>query len=252
MGDATPIRAPVAGLISYRTILSHVPARSYINPTLSMIPKLQEYQYSFDWHSDLGSLDDLGKYSALLDANSEVLSQETVRRLVEYVEGGGRLVLLERSGRYSYDADFPEYLLLEELGCPDRQGNVAWEHGEGKVKRIGENIELGTTDGCELLLKTMEWCGINRPIRSNPGVLAALSRKVNGNIYAIIFWPGEEKSSTFFTLDRGILSENKTYSVTNLLDPDGVTDHHQTHELESRIALSLEPFELKVLAISPG
>ena len=81
MAETEPVRARVAGLFSYRSILSHVPARHYINPTLAMIPVLQEHQYSLDWHSDLSPLDDLERYPALLDANSEVLERRVFERL---------------------------------------------------------------------------------------------------------------------------------------------------------------------------
>ena len=53
MAESQPVRAPVAALFSYRSILSYIPARSYINPTLAMVPELQKHQYSLDWHSDL-------------------------------------------------------------------------------------------------------------------------------------------------------------------------------------------------------
>ena len=58
MAETEPVRAQVAGLFSYRSILSHIPARQYINPTLALIPVLQEHQYSLDWHSDMSPLED--------------------------------------------------------------------------------------------------------------------------------------------------------------------------------------------------
>ena len=73
---ATPIEAHYREEFDYDPVLGQQypwdlePVPGYINPTLALIPKLQEHQYSLDWHTDRTPLDGLGRYPALLDTQT--------------------------------------------------------------------------------------------------------------------------------------------------------------------------------------
>jgi len=253
MADAEPVRARVAGMISYRTILSHVPARNYINPTLALIPKLQEHQYSLDWHSDLSHLGDLDRYPALLDANSEVLDRQTVERLAQYVARGGRLALLPRSGRFVIGDGDPGPTLLERLHCPSQQGNEvnAWDMGRGHVLRLGQEVDWAQPEGTRVLLDVMKWLGVQRPITATPGVLAALSQAGDGKIYATLHWPGPHSFSGSFAIHEGPLKAEQGYRISGLL---GESQHDMSLDgrtLMSGVPVQFGPHELKVLRIVP-
>nr|HPO09530.1 beta-galactosidase [bacterium] len=251
MIEAEPIRTPIAGLFSYRSILSHIPARSYINPTLAMIPKLQEHQYSLDWHSDLSPLQDLNQYPALLDANSEVLSDSVIDTLVQFVENGGRLALLNRSGRYALEDGKPDYPLLERLSCPERQdrGVRTWSFGKGHVWRLGEEMDWSSEEGVRILLELMEWLQVQRPIVATSGVLASVSRGDAGVLYVTLFWPKEESATGSFALREGLVDQHRIYSVSNLFSDDGEVLSIDGKTLEHDVPISFAPYELKVLKI---
>ena len=79
-------------------------------------------------------------YPVLLDANSEVLSRQVIDTLVQYVVGGGKLVLLPRSGRYALEDGRPDYPLLTGLKRPEvheceDEGVQRWNFGKGSVTR---------------------------------------------------------------------------------------------------------------------
>src|SRR5208283_4042173 len=195
-----PIRAPVAALFSYRSILSYIPARSYINPTLAMIPELQKYQYSLDWHSDLSPLSDLDRYPALLDANSEVLARSVIELLGRYVERGGRLALLNRSGRYALEEGRPDFPLLGRLHCPHPSSTEVeiWSFGKGQVTRVGKPLDWKSPEGVETLLKLMEWLRVQRPVTATPEVMAAVSRGRQGELYVALFSPSPQARAATF------------------------------------------------------
>lgn len=251
---ASPVRAPTAGLVSYRSIMSNIPARPYINPTLALIPKLQEYQYSLDWHSDMSPLGDLGRYSALLDANSEVLERRVIERLGEYVESGGRLALLPRSGRYALEDGEPDFPLLERLHCPDpgSQHTQDWVFGKGRVFRIGTEMDWASPEGAAALLKTMEWLRVERPITATPGLLAAVSRGDQGVFYVVLFHPKAEPANATVSVRPGLLEPERTYEYVNLLDPQRAAQSVTATSIETGITLSFSPNELKVLKLGPA
>lgn len=253
MAEARPVRAAAAGLFSYRSIQSHIPARNYINPTLAMIPKLQEHQYSLDWHSDMSPLDGLERYPALLDANSEVLERSVIRRLVRYVDRGGRLVLLARSGRYALEEGRPDYPLLSSLRCPNPQSReiLTWRFGKGQVMRVGEEMDWKSDAGTRALLKMMEWMQIQRPITGTPGMLASLSRGPAGEIYATLLWPNPQPGSGTFRIREGALKNDGDYRVVNLFAGEPKPDSVSRRNLERGLAVSFGAHELKVLKLTP-
>lgn len=253
VADAELIRAPVAGLFSYTSILSHVPARSYINPTLAMIPKLQEHQYSLDWHSDLAPLEELGRYPALLDANSEVLPSAVIERLGRYVEQGGRLVLLPRSGRYALEDGRPEFPLLSRLRRPppSDQNLETWSCGKGSVLRVAGEVDWQSPAGVNLLLKLMEWLRVERPITASPGTLAAVSRGTRGELFLTLHWPGAQPAAHSVALRRGLLENGRRYRLDNLFDDRHDSFSLDSQSLEQGVPVSFAPYELKVLRVTP-
>lgn len=252
MADAKPIRAPVAGLISYRSILSCIPARPYINPTLAMIPKLQENQYSLDWHSDMSPLDDLSTYPALLDANSEVLERRVVERLERYVKHGGRLALLSRSGKYVLESGRPDYVLLERLRCPEpnNAGLVSWSYGKGHVLRLGADPDWSTAEGVNTLLRIMEWLQVARPVTATPGTLAAVSGNSRKEVFVALFSPGAEPAESVFTIRPGILDPARHYRASSLFAPETEPKSLTATEAEAGVKLTFAPYELKLLKLS--
>ncbi len=253
MVEAQPVRAAAAGLFSYRSIQSYIPARNYINPTLAMIPRLQEHQYSLDWHSDMSPLDGLDRYPALLDANSEVLDRSVIQKLVRYVDLGGRLVLLARSGRYALEDGRPDYPLLSALQCPNPRSReiLTWQFGKGHVMRVGEEMDWKSDEGTRALLKMMEWMKVVRPITGTPGMLAALSRGPAGEIYATLLWPNPQPGSGTFSIREGTLKNNGDYRVVNLFADQSKPDSVARRSLEKGLAVSFGAHELKVLKLTP-
>lgn len=253
MAETEPVRAPVAGLFSYRSILSHVPARHYINPTLAMIPVLQEHQYSLDWHSDQSPLDDLARYPALLDANSEVLERRVIERLAAYVRKGGRLALLPRSGRYALEEGRPDYPLLKRLGRPKQAGGPleVWSHGEGQVTRVTGEMVWSSPEGTQTLIKLMEWLRVERPIMATPGVLATVSRGRHGQLYVTLLGQKAESASGTFQLRAGLLASGQRYRVTNLFEEKPETLSVDAAELEQGLQVSFTASELKVFRLTP-
>ena len=250
MADAEPIRARVAGLFSYTSILSHIPARHYINPTLAMVPKLQEHQYSLDWHSDRGPLDNLSRYPALLDANSEVLPRAVIERLGRWVEQGGRLVLLPRSGRCAKEDGRPDYPLLARLHCPKPQSPEieTWPCGKGWVLRVGREMEWQTP---ETLLKLMEWLKVERPVTATPGLLAAVSRGRAGELLVSLFWPSAQAGEVTIALRGDLLGAGRLYRVLNLFEDSATPVPVERTVLESGLRLAVSAHELKVLKVVP-
>lgn len=248
-----PVRAAVAGLFSYRSIQSHIPARNYINPTLAMIPRLQEHQYSLDWRSDLSPLDDLGRYPALLDANSEVLERTVIERLGRYVEEGGRLALLQRSGRYALEDGRPEYPLLKRLKCPkpESAGVETWTLGKGRVLRLGSEADWTTQEGTRKLLEIMEWLGVERPITAEAGTMAALSRGAGGEIQVALHWPRGEKGESSWAIRPGMVPAGR-YTVIDVMEPGGKEFALDSAEMERGVRVSFGPHELKVLRMKPA
>ncbi|MFH1741278.1 MAG: beta-galactosidase [bacterium] len=253
MVGAEPVRAPIAGLISYRSILSHIPARSYINPTLAMIPKLQEHQYSLDWRSDFTPLQEIGRYPALLDANSEVMSGSLIDALVHFVEQGGRLVLLDRSGRYALEDGEPNYPLLEKLRCPEGQslGVQDWPFGKGYVRRVSGEMNWNSEEGVNALVELMEWLKVQRPITATTGVLAAVSRGDAGVLYVTLHWPKDESTTGSFALSKGLIDDRRGFQIINLFCDDKESISVDGQALESGVLVSFAPYELKVLKIVP-
>ena len=253
MAETEPVRAPVAGLFSYRSILSHIPARHYINPTLAMIPVLQEHQYSLDWHSDLSPLDDLERYPALLDANSEVLELRVIERLAAYVRKGGRLALLPRSGRYALEDGRPDYPLLKRLGRPKQGGGPleTWSHGKGQVIRVTSELEWPSPEGTQTLIKLMEWLRVERPVVATPGLLAAVSRGRQGQIYVTLLRQKAESGSGTFQLRAGLLAPGQRYRVANLFEEKPEPLSIEAAKLEKGFPVSFAAHELKVLRLAP-
>ncbi|MBI2431541.1 MAG: hypothetical protein HYV26_01575 [Candidatus Hydrogenedentes bacterium] len=252
MAAAEPLRAPVAGLISYRTIMSFIPARNYINPTLALVPKLQEHQYSLDWRSDMGPLN-LEGYPALLDANSEVLAGEVIEQLGNYVEQGGRLALLVRSGRYALEDGRPEYPLLTRLQCPNPNSTEVetWTLGQGQVLRVGQDQDWSTDAGLQTLLRLMDFLQVQRPISATPGVLAALSRGAGDILYATVFNPVDVAQETTLSIASGILPSGKEYHCSDLFTPETAPTSTISGSLESGFPISLSPYQLCVLKLTP-
>jgi hypothetical protein len=253
MAETEPVRAPVAGLFSYRSILSHIPARNYINPTLGMIPVLQEHQYSLDWHSDMSPLEDLGRYAALLDANSEVLDRRVIERLVAYVEKGGRLVLLPRSGRYALEDARPDYPLLERLRRPKPTGGPleTWSCGKGQVMRVTQEKDWRSSEGTQTLVKLMEWMRVDRPVTATPGILAAASRGPKGRLYVTLLRQQALAGSGTFRLRTGLLERGRRYKAANLFEDKPESASVEAAALEKGLPVSFAPDELKVLRLTP-
>ena len=247
------MRARVAGLFSYRSILSHIPARHYINPTLALIPVLQEHQYSLDWHSDQSPLDDLDRYPALLDANSEVLERRVIERLAAYVKKGGRLVLLPRSGRYALEDGRPDYPLLKRLGRPSQVGGPleTWSHGKGQVMRVTGEMEWSSPQGTQTLIELMEWLRVERPIMATPGVLATVSRGRQGQLYVTLLRQTAESASGTFQLRAGLLKPGRRYQVANLFEEKPEPLSVEAATLEKGFPASFTAHELKVLRLTP-
>jgi len=253
VAESEPARAPVAALFSYRSIISYIPARSYINPTLAMIPELQKHQYSLDWHSDLSPLSDLDRYPALLDANSEVLAQSVIEVLGRYVEQGGRLALLNRSGRYALENGRPDYPLLTRLHCPHPSNPevATWSFGQGHVMRVGKPMDWQSPEGVETLLKLMEWLHVERPVRASAGVLAAVSRGQQGALYVALFSPSPQARAATFTLAPSLLRGAPRYRCSNLFDDKEEPAKVGADTLAGGMPVTLAPEELKVLKITP-
>lgn len=253
MAETEPVRAPVAGLFSYRSILSHIPARHYINPTLALIPVLQEHQYSLDWHSDLSPLGDLDRYPALLDANSEVLERRVIERLAAYVKKGGRLALLPRSGRYALEDGRPDYPLLKRLGRPSHVTGAleTWSHGKGQIMRVTSEMEWPSPEGTKTLLKLMECLRAERPVTATPGVLATVSRGQQGQLYVTLLRQKAESGSGTFQLQAGLLAPGQRYRVANLFEEKPVPLSVEAAALERGFPVSFTAHELKVLKLTP-
>ncbi len=251
MAEAKPVRAPVAGLASYRTILSFVPAQKYMGPTLALIPRLQERQYSLDWHSDLSPLDDLDRYPALLDASSEVLSRAVIERLGRWVERGGRLVLLARSGKYALEDGRPDYPLLTRLRRPKTQaGDIeTWKLGRGAVMRVTKELDLESAEGIRVLPRLMEWLRVERPVTATSGVLASVSRGAGGVLYVTLLWPNSQPAAGTFSLRRDLPGDG--YRMTNLLAESEPPVDVDRRALEDGIPVSFAADELKVLKLTP-
>ena len=253
MAETEPVRAQVAGLFSYRSILSHIPARQYINPTLALIPVLQEHQYSLDWHSDMSPLEDLDRYPALLDTNSEVLERRVIERLAIYVKKGGRLALLPRSGRYALEDGRPDYPLLKRLGRPEQNGGPVetWSHGKGMVIRVTSEREWPSQEGTQTLMKLMEWLRVERPVTATPGVLATVNRETNGPLYVTLLRQKAESGSGTFQLRAGLLALGKRYQVANLFEENPEPLSVEAAQLEKGFPVSFTAHELKVLRLTP-
>ncbi len=251
MAEAKPVRAPVAGLASYRTILSFVPAQKYMGPTLALIPRLQERQYSLDWHSDLSPLDGLDRYPSLLDANSEVLSRAVIERLGRWVERGGRLALLARSGKYALEDGRPEYPLLTRLYRPEKQaGDIeTWTRGRGAVMRVTKDLDLGTAEGIRVLAQLMEWLRVERPVTATTGVLASVSRGAGGVLYVTLLWPNTEPTAGTFSLHRDL--PGARYRMTNLFAESEQPVDVDRRALTGGVPVSFAANELKVLKLTP-
>ncbi|OHB81833.1 MAG: hypothetical protein A2W31_15905 [Planctomycetes bacterium RBG_16_64_10] len=253
LAAAKPVRAPVAGLFSYRSILSHIPARNYINPTLAMIPTLQEHQYSLDWYSDFTPLDSLQRYPALLDANSEVLSRQVIDTLVQYVARGGKLVLLPRSGRYTLEDGQSDWPLLERLQRPAGENArlERWVFGNGSVTRVTKDLDWCSEAGAQLLIQLMEWLGVERPITASAGVLAAVSRSAQGTLYVTMHWPKDRPGSASFGLRQDLVEDGHRYRVTALLGGNLEQSMLDPETLTKAVPVAFTPYELKVLRLSP-
>jgi hypothetical protein len=250
--ESEPIRAPVAALFSYRSILSFIPARSYINPTLAMIPQLQQHQYSLDWHSDLSPLNDLDRYPALLDANSEVLTHSVIELLGRYVERGGRLALLNRSGRYALEDGRPDYPLLTRLHCPYPSSTEVenWSFGKGQVMRVGKPMDWKSPEGIETLLKLMGWLHVERPVTATTGVLAAASRGRQGEIYVALLSPSPQARAATFALSPTLVQIGHRYRFSNLFNAEEKTVQVEADALAGGVPVTFAPEELKVLKIT--
>ncbi len=253
VAKSDPVRAPVAGLISYTTITSFIPARQYINPTLAIIPKLQERQYSLDWFSDRTPLDKLDRYTALLDANSEVLPRAVIERLAQYVEQGGRLVLMERSGRYSAEDGKPTYPLLARLKHPGPgEGEFEdWALGRGRVLRLARSVDWSSPEGSQVLASLTAWLQVDRPITATPGVLAALTRGPGPKWYVILYWPGAQPQEASFVIRSGLLQRGRNYHLEDPLSETPRTVEVPGASLEQGMKVSLRPHELKVFRLTP-
>ncbi len=253
MAEAEPVRAPVAGLISYRTILSHIPAKAYINPTLAMIPVLQEHQYSLDWRSDFTSLAGLQDYPAVVDANSEVLEKSTIDSLIRYVSQGGRLVLLARSGGHALEDGRPDFPLLTQLLCPRPQSSEVetWSFGKGQAMRVGKEMDWKSPEGTSTLLRMMNWLGVERPIMATPGVLAAVSRGARGELYVSLHWPNAQPFEGSFMLRKGLLESRRRYRIRNLFEDGSSPSLIDGKTLESGLPVLFTSHELRVLKVTP-
>jgi hypothetical protein len=253
VAESEPVRAPVAALFSYRSILSYIPARSYINPTLAMIPELQKHQYSLDWHSDLSPLSDLDRYPALLDANSEVLTRSVIEALVRYVERGGRLALLTRSGRYALEDGRPDYPLLARLHCPHPSSAEVetWSFGKGQVMRVGRPMDWKSPEGVATLLKLMDWLHVQRPLTATAGIMASVSRGKKGELYVALFSPSPQARTATFALSPTLLQKGHRYRFSNLFNADENAGQAGTETLTGGVPVTFGPEELKVLKITP-
>ncbi|MEN6604174.1 MAG: beta-galactosidase [Bryobacteraceae bacterium] len=253
MSETQPIRMQAAGLFSYRSILSYIPARHYINPTLALIPVLQEHQISLDWHSDMSTLEDLDRYPALLDANSEVLEHRVIERLAAYVEKGGRLALLARSGRYALEEGRPDYPLLQRLDRPKQTlGPVEiWPFGSGHVMRISAEHDWSSAEGTGILVKLMEWMGVDRPVIATPGILAAVSRGPEKRIYVTLLRQKSDPGEGMFRLRAGLLDHGRSYGMANLFDDRPEPRTVEASALEAGLPVIFAPHELKVLRLTP-
>jgi hypothetical protein len=252
VAQSQPVRAPVAGLFSYTTIQSHIPARHYINPTLAIIPKLQERQVSLDWFSDRTPLDKLNGYTALLDANSEVLPRPVIDRLIRFVERGGRLVLMERSGRYALEEGKPDYPLLTALGHAAATGGQfeEWSFGKGRVLRLARSVDWASPEGSQVLNSLTAWLQVDRPITATPGVLAALTRGPGPQWYVILHWPGAQPQEASFTIRSGLLQHGRNYRLEDLLSETPRPAEVPGASLKQGFNVSLRPHELKVFRLT--
>jgi hypothetical protein len=252
VAESEPVRAPVGALLSYRSVLSYIPARSYINPTLAMIPQLQQHQYSLDWHSDLSPLSDLDRYPALLDANSEVLARSVIELLGRYVERGGRLALLNRSGRYALEDGQPDYPLLTRLHCPRVSSTAVetWSFGQGHVMRVGKVTDWQSPEGVQTLLKLMEWLQVERPVTASAGVLAAASRGRQGVLYVALLSPSPQARAATFALSPTLVQIGHRYRFSNLFNAEEKTVQVEAGILASGVPVTFAPEELKVLKIT--
>ncbi len=163
-----------------------------------------------------------------------------------------RLRLLSRSGRYTVGGS-ADYALLDRLQCPrrDNEGMETWSFGKGHVARVGTDMDWNSTEGVQVLLKLMEWLQVERPITATPGVLAALSRDVQGSLFATLFWPNEQPGAASFAIRKGLLDQSRRYRICNLFDGNAAPVSADGKSLEEGMALSFIAHELKVLRFSP-
>jgi hypothetical protein len=218
-----------------------------------MIPELQKHQYSLDWHSDLSPLSDLNRYPALLDANSEVLARSVIEALVRYVERGGRLALLTRSGRYALEDGRPDYPLLTRLQCPHPSSAEVetWSFGKGQVMRVGKPMDWKSAEGVATLLKLMDWLHVKRPVTASAEVLAAVSRGKQGELYVALFSPSPQARTATFALSPALLQSGHRYRYSNLFNTEEKTVQAGADALASGLPVTFAPEELKVLKITP-
>lgn len=130
--------------------------------------------YSHDWFSDFSDLKNL-PYSLIIDANSEVLPKNVMKRLKKYVSDGGQLVIFADSGKYLPTTAGPgKFVLLKTLGF---EGNIYETHKDKSIISAENNWSdlVGLRIFDALLLSNLQ---------ANYKVLA----KFNDNAPALIEW----------------------------------------------------------------
>ena len=198
-------------------------------------------------------MSDLNRYPALLDANSEVLARSVIETLVRYVEQGGRLALLNRSGHYALEDGRPDYPLLTRLHCPHPSSTEVetWSFGKGQVMRLGKPMDWKSAEGVETLLKLMDWLHVQRPVTATAGVMASVSRGKKGELYVALFSPSPRGPTATFALSPTLLQSGHRYRYLNLFNTEEKTVQAGADTLASGVPVSFAPNELKVLKLTP-
>jgi hypothetical protein len=119
------------------------------------------------------------------------------------------------------------------------------------VARVGNDMDWNSPEGVEGLQNLMEWLQVERPITAEPGVLAALSRDVQGSFFATLFWPNEEPGAASFAIRKELLDESRHYRMRDLFDSNAKPILADCNSLEDGMSITFTAHELKVLKISP-
>jgi len=176
-----------------------------------------------------------------------------IERLASYVERGGRLALLPRSGRYALEDGRPDYSLLERLGRPKqtRTPVETWSYGKGHVMRVAEEKEWRSPEGAQTLAKLMEWLRVERPVTATPGIRASVSRGTRGQLYVTLLRQNAEAGGGTYRLRTGLLERGRRYTVVNLFEENPESRQVEAIVLEKEVPVSFAAHELKVLRLAP-